>query len=78
MNDEDLKKLKRQMIAQVKHQTRWTRRVPMLIGVLGAVLALLGLWHSIAALTTIGAALGVAGFGAQAVLWFGLRDEDKL
>ncbi|MNT93584.1 hypothetical protein D3C72_2350910 [compost metagenome] len=66
------------MIAQVKHQTRWVRRVPMLIGALGAVLALLGLWQSSGALITLGSFVGIAGFGAQAVLWYGLRDEDKL
>ena len=78
MSDEDLKKLKRQMIAQVKHQTRWARRAPMLIGALGVVLALLGLWHSTGALISIGGLIGIAGFGAQAVLWYGLYDEGKL
>ncbi len=78
MSDEDLKKLKRQMIAQVKNQTRWARRVPMLIGAFGAVLALLGLWHSSGTLITLGAVVGVAGFGAQAVLWYGLHDEENL
>ncbi|MNN68037.1 hypothetical protein D3C81_1837120 [compost metagenome] len=75
MSEEDLK---RQLVAQVKHQTRWIRRAPMLIGVFGGGLALLGLWHASGSLITLGACAGVAGFGAQAVLWHGLHDEEKL
>ncbi|NBA98610.1 hypothetical protein [Pseudomonas sp. R5(2019)] len=78
MSDEDLKKLKQQIVAQVKHETRWTRRVPVLIGGLGVVCALLGFWHSSGALISIGGLVGIAGFGAQAVLWYGLRDEGRL
>lgn len=78
MDDKDLKKLKRQIVAQVKHETRWTRRVPVLIGGLGVACALFGLWSSSGALIFIGGLVGIAGFGAQAVLWYGLRDEDNL
>lgn len=75
MSDEDLK---RQLVARVKHQTRWVRRVPMMIGAFGGGLALLGLWQASGSFVTLGAAAGVAGFGAQAVLWYGLHDEEKL
>lgn len=77
MNDKELEKLKRQITAQVKHQTRWVRRVPLLLGVLGIVLTLIGYWRSAGSLTTLGACVSVVGFGAQAVLWYGLHDEDK-
>ncbi|KNH43682.1 MULTISPECIES: hypothetical protein [Pseudomonas] len=77
MSDEDLRELKRQMVAQVKHQTRWLRRAPMLIGVVGGGLALLGLWQAAGSLITLGALCGVTGFGAQAVLWYSLHDEEK-
>ena len=74
MSDEDLK---RQLIAQVKHQTRWIRRTPMMIGAFGGGLALLGLCLASGALITLGAFAGVAGFGAQAFLWYALYDEEK-
>lgn len=77
MSDEDLRELKRQMVAQVKHQTRWLRRAPMLIGIVGGGLALWGIWQAAGSLITLGALCGVTGFAAQAVLWYGLHDEDK-
>lgn len=77
MSDENLRELKPQMVAQVKHQTRWLRRAPVLMGVIGGVLALLGFWQSTGALITLGTLCGVAGFAAQAVLWYGLHDEYK-
>jgi len=77
MSDENLKELQRQMVAQVKYQTRWLRRAPVLIGVIGGVLALLGYSQSTGALITLGTLCGFTGFAAQAVLWYGLQDEDK-
>lgn len=78
MRDKDSDNLKRQITIRVKHQTRWLRRVPLLLGALGLVLTLIGCWHSSGPLASLGACLAVMGFGAQAVLWYGLRDEDRL
>lgn len=78
MRDKDLDNLKRQITLRVKHETRWLRRVPLLLGALGLVLTLIGYWRSSGPLTILGAFLTVMGFGAQAALWYGLRDEDKL
>lgn len=77
MNEHDSEKLKRQLTAQVKYQTRWLRRIPLLLGGFGLVLMLIGYWRSSGPLTTLGACVSVMGFGAQAVLWYGLRGEDK-
>lgn len=38
---------------------------------------LIGYRRSSGPLTTLGACLSVMGFGAQAVLWYGLRGEEK-
>ncbi|AHZ73580.1 hypothetical protein OU5_P0328 (plasmid) [Pseudomonas mandelii JR-1] len=77
MNDNEVEKLKRQLTAHIEHQTRWVRRIPTLLGVLGIVLALIGYWRSVGPLTALGACISIVGFGAQAVLWVGLHDEDK-
>lgn len=49
----------------------------MMIGAFGGGLALLGLCLASGALITLGAFAGVAGFGAQAFLWYALHDEEK-
>ena len=77
MNDNEVEKLKRQLTAHIEHQTRWVRRIPTLLGVLGIVLTLIGYWRSVGPLTALGACISIVGFGAQAVLWVGLHDEDK-
>jgi hypothetical protein len=77
MNERDSEKLRQQLAAQVKYQTRWLRRPPLLLGAIGLVLMLIGYWRSSGSLTTLGACVSVMGFGAQAVLWYGLRGEDK-
>ncbi|WP_343176982.1 hypothetical protein [Pseudomonas sp. 4810-S13] len=77
MSDNELDKLKRQLTALIEHQTRWVRRIPALLGVLGIVLTLIGYWRSVGPLTALGACVSIIGLGAQAVLWIGLHDEDK-
>ena len=77
MNDNEVEKLKRQLTAHIEHQTRWVRRIPSLLGVLGIVLTLIGYWRSVGPLTALGTCVSIIGFGAQAVLWIGLHDEDK-
>ena len=77
MSDNELDKLNRQLTALIEHQTRWVRRIPTLLGVLGIVLALIGYWRSVGPLTALGVCVSIVGFGAQAVLWVGLHDEDK-
>lgn len=78
MNDKKLEKLKRQLTNQVMHQTRWVRSVPLMLSQLGGMLALTGYWRSTGPLITLGVCIAIVGFGAQAVLWYGLHDEDKL
>jgi len=77
MNEHDSKRLRRQLTAQVKHQTRWLRRIPLLLGGVGLVLMVFGYRRLSGPLTILGACVSVMGFGAQAVLWYGLRGEDK-
>lgn len=76
MSDKDRERLKRQISAQVKYETRWVRRVPLLLGLAGVTLALIGCFVSTYPLIALGSCAAVLGFGAQAVLWYGLRDED--
>lgn len=77
MNGQDSEKLRRQLTAQAKYQTRWLRRILLLLGGFGLMLMLIGFRRSSGPLTTLGACVSVMGFGAQAVLWYGLRGEDK-
>jgi hypothetical protein len=78
MNNNELEKLKSQLSNQVKHQTRWVRRVPLLLGLLGGMVTLTGYWRSAGSLIALGLCIGFVGFGAYAVLWHGLHDEEKL
>lgn len=78
MSDNDSERLKRELLAQVKRETRWVRRAPMLFGALGLILVFVGVWCFSELLMTLGSFIVVVGFGAQVAMWLALRGEDKL
>ena len=63
--------------AQVQHETRWLRRIPLLIGILAAVVACYGYFMSYWTIMIVALFILTVGMSAQAVLWFGLRDLKK-
>ena len=63
--------------AQVQHETRWLRRIPLLIGLLAAVVACYGYFMSYWTIMIVALFILTVGMSAQAVLWFGLRDLKK-
>ncbi|MHC8297742.1 hypothetical protein [Pseudomonas sp. LB3P58] len=60
--------------ANVKHQTRWVRRIPVLIAVIGVLVAVIGLVFSSGWPVSIGLLMFVVGFTSQVVLWYGLHE----
>ncbi|WP_407364134.1 hypothetical protein HKW97_23885 (plasmid) [Pseudomonas luteola] len=63
--------------AQVQHETRWLRRIPLLIGLLAAVVACYGYFMSYWTIMIVALFILTVGMSAQAVLWFGLWDLNK-
>ncbi|MBH3441881.1 hypothetical protein [Pseudomonas luteola] len=63
--------------AQVQHETRWLRRIPLLIGILTAVVACYGYFTSYWTIMIVALFILTIGITAQAVLWFGLWDFKK-
>jgi cobalamin biosynthesis protein CobD/CbiB len=74
---EDREKLIAMLDAQVQHETRWLRRIPLLIGVLAAVVACYGYFMSYWTVMVVALFILTIGVTAQAVLWFGLWDLNK-
>ncbi|WP_312125317.1 hypothetical protein [Pseudomonas sp.] len=63
--------------AQVQHETRWLRRIPLLIGILAAAVACFGYFMSYWTIMVVALFILTIGVTAQAVLWFGLWDLNK-
>ncbi|WP_286789109.1 MULTISPECIES: hypothetical protein [unclassified Pseudomonas] len=63
--------------AQVQHETRWLRRIPLLIGILAAAVACFGYAVGYWKIMTVALFILTIGLSAQAVLWFGLWDLNK-
>ncbi|WP_434141351.1 hypothetical protein JQR84_23565 (plasmid) [Pseudomonas luteola] len=63
--------------AQVQHETRWLRRITLLIGILAAVVAYYGYLMSHWTVMVVALFILTIGVSAQAVLWFGLWDLKK-
>ncbi|WP_286789115.1 MULTISPECIES: hypothetical protein [unclassified Pseudomonas] len=63
--------------AQVQHETRWLRRIPLLIEILAVAVACFGYTIGYWKVMTVALFILTLGLSAQAVLWFGLRDLNK-
>ncbi|TWI49006.1 hypothetical protein IQ22_04140 [Pseudomonas duriflava] len=63
--------------ARVHHEIRWLRRIPLLIGILAAVVACYGYFMSYWTVMVVALFILTVGMSAQAVLWFGLWDINK-
>jgi hypothetical protein len=63
---------------QVNYETRWLRRIPLMIGVFAAVVACIGYCVAYWKIMTVALFILVIGFSAQAILWFGLKGSNKL
>ena len=74
---EDREELIAMLDAQVQHETRWLRRIPLLIGILAAAVACFGYAVGYWKIMTVALFILTIGLSAQAVLWFGLWDLKK-
>lgn len=63
--------------AQISYETRWPRRIPLLLGILAAVVACYGYFTSYWTIMVVALFILTIGVTAQAVLWFGLWDLNK-
>ena len=63
--------------AQISYETRWLRRIPLLLGILAAVVACYGYFMSYWTIMVVALFILTIGVTAQAVLWFGLWDLNK-
>ena len=63
--------------AQISYETRWPRRIPLLLGILAAVVACYGYFMSYWTIMVVALFILTIGVTAQAVLWFGLWDLNK-
>jgi CHASE2 domain-containing sensor protein len=73
----DREKLIAMLDAQVQHETRWLRRIPLMIATLAAVVACYGYFMSYWTVMVVALFILTIGVTAQAVLWFGLWDLNK-
>ncbi|GGM20009.1 hypothetical protein ACFQDN_25200 [Pseudomonas asuensis] len=62
---------------QAAHETRWLKRVPLLIGLIATPVAFYGYFMSYWTVMVMALFILTIGFTAQAVLWFGLWDLEK-
>lgn len=63
--------------SQVHHEALWFSRIPLLIGIVAAVVVCLGYASSHWTFMAVGLFVLIIGFSTQAVLWFGLRDLNR-
>ena len=63
--------------AVLKHRTRWLRRAPLLIALIGVAISGAGLTTGQGWLMSVGALVFIVGLGAQITMWFGLHEGRK-
>ncbi|TWI44157.1 hypothetical protein IQ22_04750 [Pseudomonas duriflava] len=63
--------------AQINHETRWLRRIPLLIGILAAAVVCFGYAVGYWKVMVMALFILTIGITAQAVLWFRLWDLNK-